>query len=290
MTKQQTFRFGNSAFLIDGKVITNREGCPRIILLRANDIEMPIQPQTKKTFALGHVNEEIFIENYIKPLNAKYDVEKEFTRTTKEGTFEVGHSDVIAYNIDTNEPRVFELKSVSSINSHKNYVLKDDYKIDNLAQLINYMHMAQASEGYLVYSSFIWGDYFKPKSGFAEIEEAYNSGRLVTDKFNMTDKGIQITPADKFYKVTFDNDFNILIDDKLSGLNKKDVLRHKVLVSKILKEQEVYSDLPESLTNYSPCTYCNFRPVCAKFNLGEITTTKEFLKEAKLITVENTND
>ena len=285
MTKQQTFRFGNSAFLIDGKVITNREGCPRIILLRANDIEMPIQPQTKKTFALGHVNEEVFIENYIKPLNVKYDVEKEYGRTTTNGTYEVGHSDVVAYNAETNEPRVFELKSVSSINSHKNYVLKDDYKIDNLAQLINYMHMAQAPEGYLVYSSFIWGDYFKPKSGFAEIEEAYNSGRLVTDKFNMTDKGIQITPADKFYKVTFDNDFNILIDDKLSGLNKKDVLRHKVLISKILKEQEVYSERPETLTNYSPCQFCPFKDVCLQYDENVLTSKDEFLSAAKKVTL-----
>lgn len=284
MTKQMTFRYGNSAFLIDGKVITNREGCPRIILLRANDIEMPIQPQTKKTFALGHVNEEIFIENYIKPLNCNFDVEKEFTKTTKEGTFEVGHSDVIAYNITTNEPKVFELKSVSSINSHKNYVLKDDYKIDNLAQLINYMHMAKAEEGYLVYSSFIWGDYFKPKSGFAEIEEAYNSGRLITDKFNLNDKGIQISPADKFYKVTFDTELNILIDGKPTGLNKKDVLRHKVLISKILKNQEVYPDIPETLTSYSPCQYCPFLKACTKFNFKEITTTQEFLKEARELT------
>lgn len=284
MTKQMTFRYGNSAFLIDGKVITNREGCPRIILLRANDIEMPILPQTKKTFALGHVNEEIFIENYIKPLGCEFDVEKEFTKTTKEGTFEVGHSDVIAYNVDTKEPKVFELKSVSSINSHKNYVLKDDYKIDNLAQLINYMHMAKSEEGYLVYSSFIWGDYFKPKFGLAEIEEAYNCGRLITDKFNLNDKGIQISPADKFYKVTFDTELNILIDNRPSGLNKKDVLRHKVLISKLLKNQEVFPDRPESLTNYSPCQYCPFNKVCLQYDENVLTSTSEFLEAAKKVT------
>lgn len=285
MTKQQTFRFGNSAFFINGKVITNKEGCLRIILLRANDIEMPILPQTKKTFALGHINEEIFIENYIKPLGSKYDVEKEFLNTTKDGTFEVGHSDVIAYNVTTNEPIVFELKSVSSVNSHKNYVLKDDYKIDNLAQLVNYMHMAGSKEGYLVYSSFIWGDYYKPKSGIPEIEEAYNSGRLVTDNFRINEKGIQIAPSDKFYKITFDTDLNILIDGELSGFNKKEVLKHKLLVSRMLKSQSVFPERPETLTQFSPCSFCSFKEVCLSFDEGVLSSTQEFLSEAKQVTL-----
>lgn len=284
MSTLQTFRFGNSAFFINGKVITNKEGCLRIILLRANGIEMPIQPQTRKTFALGHANEEVFIENYIKPLNCEYEVEKEFLNTTKEGTFEVGHCDVIAYNVDTKEPVVFELKSVSSINSHKEYILRDKYKTDNLAQLINYMHMAKANEGYLVYSSFIWGDYFKPKTGYEEIESAYNEGRLVTDNYNTSEKGIKITPSDKFYKVTFDDELNILIDGNPSGLNKKDVLKHKVMASKVLKNRTIHPERPESLGNYSPCGLCPFKDICLSYDEGVIESVDEFLTIAKELT------
>jgi hypothetical protein len=286
MSTLTTFRFGNSAFFINGKVITNKEGCLRIILLRANGIEMPIQPQTKKTFALGHANEEVFIENYIKPLNCEFEKEKEFLNTTKEGTFEVGHCDIIAYNVDTKAPIVFELKSVSSINSHKEYVLRDKWKTDNLAQLINYMHLAKSEEGYLVYSSYIWGDYFKPKSGYDDIEAAYNEGRLVTDNYKINDKGVQITPSDKFYKVTFDSDLNILIDGNPSGLNKKDVLKHKLIASRVLKNQTVHPERPESLGNYSPCGLCPFKDVCLQFDQKLLESTEDFLSAARELTHE----
>jgi hypothetical protein len=279
MDKKHTFRFGNSAFFINGKVVTDKEGCLRIVLLRANEAEKEILPQTKKTFALGHVNEEIFIENYVTPLNVKYEKEKEFQKTTKLGTWEVGHSDVIAYG-NNNTPVVFELKSVSSVNSHKNYVLGDKLKLDNLAQLVNYMHEAKAPGGYLVYSSYIWGDYYKPKDT-SKIEKAFNEGRLITDEFNLNEKGIQIRPADKFYEVTFDTEGYILIDGvKYQDFNKKDVLKHRIAASKVLKEQLVWPERPESLT-YHPCTYCPFKNTCLKFDQKVIESTEDFIQSAK---------
>lgn len=278
MDKKHTFRFGNSAFFINGKVITDKEGCLRIVLLRANEVEAEIRPQTKKTFALGHANEEVFIENYVTPLNVKYEKEKEFQRTTKLNTWEVGHSDVIAYENNTT-PVVFELKSVSSINSHKNYVLGDKFKLDNLAQLVNYMHEAKASKGFLVYGSYVWGDYYKPKNT-ESIEKAFNEGRLVTDEFNLNEKGIQIRPADKFYEVKFKDDGTIIIDGKETEFNKKEVLKHRIAASRVLAEQSVFPERPESLT-YHPCSFCNWKNTCLSYDQKIITTTEEFIQSAK---------
>lgn len=278
MDKKHTFRFGNSAFFINGKVITNKEGCLRIILLRANGVEKDVLPQTKKTFALGHANEEVFIENYVTPLNVKYEKEKEFQRTTKYNTWEVGHSDVVAYENNIT-PVVFELKSVSSINSHKNYVLGNKFKLDNLAQLVNYMSEAKAEKGFLVYSSFIWGDYYKPKNT-EHIERAFNEGRLVTDEFNLGQKGIQIRPADKFYEVTFKEGGTIVIDGVDTEFNRKDVLKHRIAAARVLSEQSVFPERPESL-DYHPCTYCPFQNTCLKYDQKVITSTEEFLNSAK---------
>lgn len=277
MDKKHTFRFGNSAFFINGKVVTNKEGCLRIVLLRANEVEKEIQPQTKKTFALGHVNEEVFIENYIEPFGLTYEKEKEFQKTTKYNTWEVGHSDVVAYRDTT--PIVFELKSVSSINSHKNYVLGDKFKLDNLAQLVNYMHEAKATEGFLVYSSYIWGDYYKPKNTDS-IQKAYDEERLVTDEFNLGAKGIQIRPADKFYKVTFNDDGTIVIDGKETEFNKKDVLKHRIAAARVLSEQLVWPERPESL-DFHPCSFCPFQNTCLKFDQKVISSTDEFIQSAK---------
>jgi hypothetical protein len=281
MASDKVFHFGNSAFAKNGDVITNKEGCLRIVLLRAHGVESKISPQTKKTFALGHANEKVFVENYIvnNPDIESFIEEKEYLQLFDNGTSKVGHSDVVA--IGTNgTPIIFELKAVSSVSKHKDYVLNGEYKLDNLAQCVNYMLHFKAPVGYLVYSSYIYGDYYSSQKNMPSIKAAYENKQIISsDSFKFTDKGVKITPSDRFHKVEISQNGAIYVNGLLTDYNAKDVLSHTNLALKHLDDDVIADKRPIS-TDWPPCNLCPYSSICSIHEQTPLST-KEFVDLAK---------
>jgi hypothetical protein len=247
MTKKKlTVRGSNSAFFKDGKFHTDSQvGCPRITLLRRHGVEEPVlNIRTQKTFAIGHLNEELFIKHYLP---------NEFVR--REGEVKVPITENIDFegHIDVEiEGMLFELKSVSSNNTWK--LVKDGgYKLANLAQAVNYMLARQLQKGYLVYSLYAYVAGIDLPDVFLEIDIDDDGSVLVNKK----QTGYTLE--------------NIVLDRQA----KASVLE----TDTVYPERPINPG-----GDKSPCHYCPFKVTCDKFDKKEITDTHSFLNHAREIT------
>lgn len=126
--------YDNGVFLCD----TNNS-CPRFAVGRMLGIEQQ-RMDFNPVFRLGHIFEENFCGT-----NGEREVEvvHEFDNITF-----MGHADFVTLN------RVYELKSVSSINVERDLRLRHKYKFANLVQLVTYMMFLDKTEGRLVYGDY----------------------------------------------------------------------------------------------------------------------------------------
>jgi hypothetical protein len=197
--------------------------------------------RTKKTFAIGHINEKLFVEHYLSDsfIRTEALISEPITALTN---FE-GHADIEA------EGLIFELKSVTSNNTWKQ-VMAGKPKIANLAQLTSYMLSRRVSEGYLVYSLF-----------------AYVAG---------------IDLPDVFFKVSIDNEGEILVNSKATGFSLEHIVSDRRNKAMVLENDIVYGERPVNPGGEkSPCFYCPFKTVCDSWDKKEITTTSQFIGKAQ---------
>ena len=243
MTTKLTVRGSNSGFFKDGKFYSDSQnGCPRITLTRRHGIEEPHDNiRTQKTFAIGHLNEELFIKHYMG--NAFVRRESEICEPITENVNFVGHTDV------ETETLLFELKSVSS-NSTWKLVKAGGYKLSNLAQCASYMVSRQLQNGFLVYSLYAYVDGLDLPDIFLEI--------------TIDDDG-EISVNNK--KTGFSVE-NIILDRQTKAM----VLEN----DSVFPERPVNPG-----GDKSPCVYCPFKSTCDKWDKKEISTTEEFLNSAR---------
>lgn len=138
-------RGAHSGFMRNGYVHTDSNvSCGRVMLLRAHGVEEHKDAATLARFAIGHRNEEVYCEQYLKDVPHERDV------LLSTDTFE-GHADVVT------DDAVYELKSVTSPKVWSN-AKAGKYKLSNLAQLVGYMIVGGRDAGWLCYTFYEGGE------------------------------------------------------------------------------------------------------------------------------------
>lgn len=256
-------RGGNSGFVRNGQQFaSDANSCFRKILLRHHKIEEPIDEGTKNVFAVGFFNEELFKQTLIKEdLMFMADVEL-YEQVTKNVSL-VGHADFVV-----TEPLrsiVFELKSITSKNSHKNIIEKGKYKLTNLAQCVRYMLMQETPYGVLRYTSFL---------------EAVEYRIVKSQPWSVTEEKIKaIEPVSRCFEIFINNDGDILVDGKPSSFHVDDILTHTKLAAKFLESNTVSHGRPLDPSGSDTCQYCPFSKACDTFDTTNIKT-EDFIKLA----------
>ena len=250
-------RGGNSGFLKNGTIYGSSNSCLRIILLRDQGIEY--QPTTQAdwerqqmTFNLGFANEN-FHKAYFEKMGWRYEADVGIQASVIKGVEYGGHADFI---VRKPEKTVYELKSISSTSSYEKVIKKGQYKIENLAQTVNYMIAFEIPVGVLRYSSFIY----------------HNGGK---DK--------KIAPVSRDFNITLSEEGDIVIDGTPTVFNVSHVMEHRKEAARYLKKVEVYPDRPQAFYDgdFDPCGLCPFLNLCNSFDKKEIKTSKEYIDKAR---------
>lgn len=243
-------RGGHSAFSKQGENHScDANGCYRIILLRS----MGYKPKTdniqrqRMTFALGHANEEV-VAGLLEDAGYTVEREREIHRTLSPEVEFTGHIDVTASK--SGEVALYELKSVSSVNSYIKYIKKGNYKLNNLAQLVAYMLTDEKRLGYLVYSNFIYSP--------AACE--------VSDKKKTLTKWDKIEPCIRKYKVEIDYKSIIVDGVAHEEYTTDNIVEHMLRSAQVVVDEEVSRIKP----GYEGCFFCELKQTCERFDSGDI--------------------
>lgn len=246
MTKQ--VRGGNSAIMVEGVVrASDASGCLRRILLRSEGVEEEIDKRALRTFALGWLNEKLF-ECEASGLDIAESQRVIQEAITEEVSFG-GHPDIVL-----KDGTPYELKSIQSANVLSKIIRQGEWKLNNLAQLVSYMISLKALRGILRYDSFIYADGLKS----ADFRE---------------------------FVVEIQDDGAVFVDGAESGITVAHVLAHRNAAAAVLEQRKVESERPMAwrYKDVNPCKYCPFLPVCDDYDRRYITTTDEFISQAKEI-------
>lgn len=245
-------RGGHSAFSYQGENHScDANGCYRIILLRSLGLRTKTDDPQRQTmtFGLGHANEEV-ITTLLTKAGIIVEREREIRRNISPEVDFTGHIDITA-----NGNTLYELKSVSSIRSYINYIVKGKYKLNNLAQLVAYMITDEKKQGYLVYASYIYAPAGK------EVNEKKKSGHLTWDR---------IEPCIRKYKVEIEGKAIMVDGEAHPKYTIDNVIEHMLRSAQVVVDEEVSRIVP----GYAGCLFCELAQTCTRFNSGEIDADK----------------
>lgn len=252
-------RGGNSGYSINGIPYSNtQQACLRIILLRHHKIEPSIDETSKKVFEVGFLNERLHITPN---KEADFKVAVPLTENT---TF-CGSVDFM-----TNEGPE-EHKSVTSLNTYEEVFTNSFYKMDNLAQLANYMVATKSPKGKLIYTSFIKAINYSDikKYSWEEIQEKISS------TYNK-----DFPPEVKVFNVNLDREGRFYVDGKAQNLYIRYIKEFWSLAAEVVENNIVYPTRPKTTKQGSPCLFCPFKKACKQWETSP-TTTEDFLDLAK---------
>ena len=253
-----TFRGGNSAFADSKKNYSHDAGgCYRIILMRHLGYEArPIIDteifRQSATFALGHANEEVMEKMLKIPLEKEKSICKIYNNKHQ---FE-GHIDL--YNPAVNE--IYELKSISSINTYVDVFDNNKFKPNNLAQCCAYMQAMNSFRGYLIYTNFI----YSPAATTTELKESKSWGR--------------IQPCYKKFTVDISDNSTILVDGVDFKYGLQHIIHHQEEALNCMETETVSKIKPMS----TACGFCTLRDLCSGFDKGDIKN-KDWIDISKSI-------
>lgn len=258
-------RGGNSGFVKNGVVWGSDPGsCPRRILLRHHGIEEQPDEKSKKVFAIGHLNEELF-EQELKQKKLAYDKELALCEPIFDDVDFHGHSDYVVTHPDIGKC-VYELKSVTSKNTYKKIFEQSDPKLSNLAQCVNYMLSVETTRGRLRYSSFIEAIEYKDIDLY-NIQDILDTCR-------------EIIPEHKVFEIEIHPSGSITVDGEINDFSVTDILDHRRLSAEMLRKNTVFSDRPQPSELFNNvCGFCPFREVCEGWDGSR--TTEQFLEQCK---------
>jgi len=277
-------RCAHSGLIVNGKMLGGSVVCPRVSLLREHGIQAPIDDRAKATFAIGHVNEQLFKES-VEKTGKDFQEEDVFIFDVDPEVELIMAADFIVEGVP------YELKSVSSTRAYKKIFIEGNYKVENTAQLVQEMIELERPMGVLRYTNFVYhSEYKKPdlrtmkslarKVGKAtDLAEANELGKQMASMIAETWKAA--AGQVKRFVIRIDEEGNILVDGKKSGYHVSHVLEHRQVTIDCLKHNQVYHARPAEVDGFSPCNLCSWADACDKFDGQFISTTEEFLNEAK---------
>lgn len=237
-----------SGFLYGDQVVTTYpSGCLRHIAWVANnrDLRPNIKPEFMK---VGAVMER---EN-AKRLDAEgleYQLEIPLTYKTASGIEVRGRCDVMLPGSIQETKGTFSKSGIYSV------FRKGEYKVTYLAQLVRYMVIAERDKGEMIHGAFN----YSPREIFT---------------------GTEFTLAQtKTFQVAVCSDGAISVDGSVSaGYSVQAVLDHIEQAAQAALDKRVWASRPLGhASKYgSPCFYCELKPVCDKFDRGELSQADSF--------------
>lgn len=263
MKKQ--LRGGNSSIMRRGVLYgSSSSNCLRMILLRDKGIQFEADAKSKKVFAIGHLNEDLFERDYL----------SDTPNVTKEMEVQIGLSDNVDFigHVDLHTPGlIYELKSCTSDNTYKKVFVEGKYKKENLIQLATYLLMTETPEGYLCYTSYTDKIQYK---ALDKIDEAAIP-QLAEESERET----------VFIPVTFSDDGKVLANNADSGIKVEDILEFQEAAINVLENDIVYPDRPEpfdSSDRFTACSSCPLNSVCSTWEAKRWSTDK-FVSEVRKV-------
>ena len=263
MKKQ--LRGGNSSIVKNGVLYgSSSSNCLRMVLLRDKGVQSTPDERSEKVFALGHLNEDLFIEDYFKDREG-LEKEKECVVGLSDSVDFCGHIDLAA------DGSLYELKSCSSDNTYKKVFIQEDYKKENLIQLATYLLMTETEKGYLCYTSYVDKIQYKKLDKIKKddiVQLAHESERETV-----------------WLQVTFSDDGEVLVNGKGSGVTVENIIEFQEKAVKVLEEDIVYPDRPEpfdSNSRFTACYSCPLNKVCSRWEEKRFST-EVFVREAKKV-------
>jgi hypothetical protein len=230
-------RGSSSGLVRNGEFLGSSDSnCARKTILRHCDVQQTHSPKTLEIFSIGHQFEEYFAKEHP-------DFQREFeviTDTVK------GHVDFISP-----DGVLYELKSVTSRNTHNSVWKKGEIKIHNALQLLTYLVAMEKQKGILVYGSY------------THISTYDKLMKMRVDEIKPLFVGA--VPVMKEFVVEIDNQGNALVDGEPF---------HNIHVSELIEFQDRLHELVKSRTLpprieslepnawASPCKYCPLQALC----------------------------
>lgn len=239
-------RGAHSGFLVNGEILgTDKNCCPRAVLLRANGVEEVHDEATLARFAVGNRNEDYFCDNILKGQLLQRDAEVIRDYFT-------GHADIIVG--DT----VYELKSVTSKNVQKKVFEKGEYKLSNLAQLVGYMWASGRRNGVLAYT------FWEEVEGGSDYSATHAPGSTRSFAVAITDFG------------------HIIVDGVFIPYTLKHWHDHHKMLVDAVNKPEIPQIFPKNPSEpwASPCMYCPFKAVCHALPARKVSP-KSFVAAAR---------
>lgn len=257
-------RGGNSGVLTsDGLVKASDSGsCLRVIFLRAEGIQAPVDFKSQLTFALGYAWENVFSAlSDSKKFNLRSQVsigpkEIEGSSVTFTGT-----ADFIL-DFPNGQSIAVDTKSVSSINSYIDLFQKGKVKTNYIAQLATYMDFLNINTGYLAPASFIYA----------------GKAHMTAGTFRET--GGKIEPSMKLIPISIDGS-TISVNGEESIFTLEDIKRHRQAAAISIETRTIAPNRPESTSGYSVCHFCKFRNACDQYDTEYDKSADNFISLVK---------
>ena len=236
--------------------------CLRMVLLRDKGVQSQPDERSKKVFAVGHLNEELFEQDYLSGMS-DVEKEKEVCVELSDRVDFIGHCDYAAPGL------LYELKSCTSDNTYKKVFVENKYKKENLIQLATYLIMTETQEGYLCYTSYTDTIQYKALDKVLEADIP----KLAEQSERET----------RFIHVTFTDDGKVLADGADSSIKVEDILEFQQMAVNVLENDIVYPDRPEPFDSgdrFTACSSCPLNNVCSRWE-EKRWPTERFVREAR---------
>lgn len=231
-------RSGNIGLYRPGNYRASANGCFRNIVTREYHGQ-PLADETQSfTFAVGTLCETLVADRWKKQgKNAQLDVE--VTEPITDTVHLMGHIDAILDGV------IIEEKSIQSQSSFKKIYKGGIYKVENVAQLVQYMLMKEQTEGILLYTLMGWyGD--------------------------KTTIGQQ-----RAFKVNIDDvTGRVLVEGREeTSFDVMDILYHRQQAAECIANKTIYPEAPTTLDPpWTPCGGCWLQPMCEKWEQNKDDT------------------
>ena len=260
---KKNLRGGNSSIMRRGVLYgASSSNCLRMVLLRDKGVQSEPDARSKKVFAVGHLNEELFEQDYLSSI-PEIEKEKEVRVGLSDNVDFVGHIDFAGPGL------LYELKSCTSDNTYKKVFIEGKYKKENLIQLATYLLMTETPEGYLAYTSYTDTIQYKKLDKIKE-----------DDIFPLMEQSERETVL---IHVTFTDSGQILANGDDTGVHVGDILAFQETAVAVLENDTIYTDRPEpfdSKDKFTACGMCPLSNVCLEWEAKRFSTER-FVKEAR---------
>lgn len=257
-----TIRGSATGLNINGNYLSGYEAsCARTAMIRNAGLQEQ-KENSFPVFVLGRYFETWFKSQLLCPYEEEVEAKFEII---PEVTFE-GHADLLV------DETVYELKSVSSLNTHRQVFTKGIFKKANLIQLCGYLLATEHTKGRLVYGSYV--DVLEYKA-LLQLTEA-----------EVLEIASETTPQIKIFDVELTDSGEVVVDGKVQDFHTDDILKFwKELAAYLLTEEtEPLAPRPLDIEKGkgTACFFCSNKSICDK----NPSSKKEFLDLVKDVRID----